>query len=143
MTDDATRALTDDLVRAVGAISRKVRSQTSGFGELGEAAMSALALLHKAGPLTLTQLSEERGVTPGSMSQTVNRLTGAGLAVRRPDPADGRRVLFATTAVGAQLAIDARARRHHWLAEQILGYSDADRAALARAAIILDEIAAR
>jgi DNA-binding MarR family transcriptional regulator len=62
-------------------------------------------------PQTLTELSEHDRVSPASMSQTVNRLTSAGYAVRTRDPSDGRKVLFSATAEGDELAGAARAQR--------------------------------
>jgi predicted ArsR family transcriptional regulator len=53
--------------------------------------MFVLTLLRKHGPLTLPDLSDRARVTPGSMSQTVNRLTADGHVTRSRDPHDRRR----------------------------------------------------
>jgi DNA-binding MarR family transcriptional regulator len=110
-------------------------------GDLGEAAITVLTMLYKDGPQSLRELSDHERVTPASMSQTVNRLTAAGYAVRSPDPDDGRKVLFSTTPSGDELVAKDRNRRHSWFISHLRRLSDEDRAALARSAEILREIA--
>lgn len=119
---------------------RRVRSQLAA-GELGETALTVLTRLDDEGPQTLTALSQAFQVTLASMSQTVNRLTEAGYAVRSPDPDDGRRVRLAATPAGSRLARDSRARRHAWLQARVATLGPDDRAALARAAALLSAIA--
>jgi DNA-binding MarR family transcriptional regulator len=125
---------------AVGRIYRRFRSERP-EGSLGDAALAVLSHLQKHGPQTLTQLSEHDRVSPASMSQTVNRLTSAGFAVRSRDPGDGRKVLFSATAEGDELASAARAQRNAWLDEQLRALSPEDRAVIARAAALLSSIA--
>src|ERR1700740_2412681 len=105
MEKDATeQADLGGLVRsAVGRLYRRFRSERR-EGGLGDAALAVLTRLHKHGPQTLTELSEHDRVSPASMSQTVNRLTSAGYAVRTRDLGDGRKVLFTPTAEGDELA---------------------------------------
>src|SRR5690242_4057891 len=92
---------------AVGRLYRRFRSERP-EGGLGDTALDVLVRLYKNGPQTLTELSEHDHVAPASMSQSVNRLTSAGYAIRTPDPNDRRKVLFSTTAEGARLAIATR-----------------------------------
>jgi DNA-binding MarR family transcriptional regulator len=125
---------------AVGRIYRRFRSERP-EGSLGDAALAVLTHLQKHGPQTLTELSEHDRVSPASMSQTVNRLTSAGFAVRNRDPGDGRKVLFSTTAQGGELASAARAQRNAWLDERLGALSAQDRAVIARAAALLSSIA--
>ncbi|MGW7423913.1 MarR family winged helix-turn-helix transcriptional regulator [Streptomyces sp. NPDC054813] len=124
----------------VGRLYRRFRSERP-EGGLGDVALEVLTRLHKHGPQTLTELSEHGRVSPASMSQTVNRLTSAGYAVRTRDPADGRRVLFSATAEGDELAGAARARRNAWLDAQLRALSAEDRTVIARAAALLGTIA--
>lgn len=100
-----------------------------------------LTRLHKHGPQTLTELSEHDRVSPASMSQTVNRLTSAGYAVRTRDPGDGRKVLFVAPAEGDELARATREQRNAWLDEQLRALSAEDRAVIARATALLSSIA--
>ena len=53
------------------------------------------------------------------MAQTLAELEAAGLIDRRPDPADGRRVLIELTPGGRERVLEARGRRQDWLAAAI------------------------
>jgi DNA-binding MarR family transcriptional regulator len=144
-TDDQAAAADEaDLGRqlrsAIGRLYRRFRSERPAGG-LGDAALDVLTWLHKHGPQTLTELSEHDRVSPASMSQTVNRLTSAGYAVRTRDPGDGRKVLFSATAAGNELASATRAQRMAWLDERLAALSAGDRAVLARATALLGAIA--
>lgn len=125
---------------AVARLYRRFRSERID-GDLGDSAMTILRLLYKQGPQTLKALSDHERVTPASMSQTVNRLTSAGYAVRQGDPEDGRRVLFRTTPAGDALVAQDRAQRHAWFEAQLQALGEDDQAVLARAAVILRTIA--
>lgn len=124
----------------VGRLYRRFRSERP-EGSLGDTALDVLTWLHKNGPQTLTELSEYGHVAPASMSQSVNRLTSAGYAVRTPDPKDGRKVLFRPTAEGAELARSTRTQRDAWLDTQLRALSDEDQRAVARACSLLTSIA--
>lgn len=140
MENDASGDLGIQVRAAVGRLYRRFRSERP-EGGLGDAALAVLGRLHKHGPQTLTELSDQDRVSPASMSQTVNRLTAAGYAVRSRDPGDRRKVLFSVTAEGDELAGAARAQRNAWLDERLRELSTEDRAAVARAAAILGRIA--
>ena len=139
-TSDETRRLGIELRGAIVQLYSRFRSVRPN-GEIGDAALWALTQLEKRGPLALTELSMTAHVTPGSMSQTVNRLTEGGYAVRSRDPGDGRRVLFTATPLGRELVADARSRRHGWLNAHLDALDPVDRETLARAATILRVIA--
>jgi DNA-binding MarR family transcriptional regulator len=125
---------------AVGRLYRRFRSERPD-GSLGDAALAVLTHLHKHGPQTLTELSEHDRVSPASMSQTVNRLTSAGYAVRNRDPRDGRKVLFSATPEGDELARAARAQRNAWLDRRLDALSAEDRDVIARATALFINIA--
>lgn len=125
---------------AVARLYRRFRSERID-GDLGDSAMTILSLLYKDGPQTLKALSDHDRVTPASMSQTVNRLTSAGYAVREPDLEDGRRVYFRTTPAGDALVAEDRARRHAWFEAKLRELGTDDREVLARAAVILRAMA--
>ena len=125
---------------AVGRLYRRFRSERP-EGSLGDAALAVLTYLHKHGPQSLTELSDQARVSPASMSQTVNRLTSAGYAVRTRDPRDGRRVLFTVTGEGDEIARAARAQRNAWLEDQLAALTAEDRAVITRAIFLLGRIA--
>ncbi|MFB6851023.1 MULTISPECIES: MarR family winged helix-turn-helix transcriptional regulator [Streptomyces] len=138
--DDGGDDLGAEVRTAVGLLYRRFRSERPA-GELGDVALEVLTYLHKRGPQTLTRLSEVGRVAPASMSQTVNRLTAAGYAVRTPDPTDGRKVLFTPTPEGHTVAGDAMDTRNAWLDGRLRALSAEDRAVIARAAALLTSIA--
>lgn len=141
--ESATEAISDLSARVRAAVAHlysRFRSERA-HGEIGDAAIFALTQLLKAGPLSLSELSDRAHVTPGSMSQTVNRLTAGGLAVRGRDPSDGRRVLFSLTAEGDRLTSEVRAQREGWLNGRLAELTDDERAVLSRAAEVLERIA--
>lgn len=135
----STERLAADLRSAIRRITTRLRSERA-EGELGDAALDVLVRLHKHGPLSLSELSEQARVTPGSMSQTVNRLTTGEYAVRGPDPADRRRVLFTLLPAGQAIAAETRSRRTGWLLARLDELDADDRAALTRATEILRRI---
>lgn len=125
---------------AIARLYRRFRSERQS-GELGDAALSVLTSLRKHGPLSLTELSDHARVTPGSMSQTVNRLTTGGYAVRTPDPADGRRVLFSPTVEGRRIAAETLERSVGWLDSRLATLTEDERETLARASALMVRIA--
>ena len=103
-------ALSSDNRRAIGEalyglVTLAVRN---GPREISLTAASTLATLDRTGARRLTDLAVIEGVTQPSMSVLVTGLEQAGLAERRPDPADRRVVLVTLTAAGADYI---RARR--------------------------------
>ncbi len=138
--EDADADLGGQVRVAVGRLYRRFRSERP-EGSLGDTALDVLTYLHKHGPQTLTELSEQDRVSPASMSQTVNRLTAAGLAVRAGDPDDRRKVRFSVTAEGDELARATLAQRNAWLDQRLRSLSPEDRAAIARATALLRGIA--
>jgi DNA-binding MarR family transcriptional regulator len=140
METGATGGLGAQVRSTVGRLYRRFRSERP-EGTLGDTALEVLTRLHKNGPQTLTELSDHDHVAPASMSQSVNRLTSAGYAVRTPDPKDRRKVLFRPTPAGAHLALAARNQRNAWLDAQLNALSPEDQHAVARACAILSTIA--
>jgi len=124
----------------VGRLYRRFRSERP-EGSLGDTALDVLNWLYKNGPQTLTELSEYGQVAPASMSQSVNRLTSAGYAIRSPDPDDRRKVLFSTTSEGADLARAARTQRDAWLDTQLRALSPEEQRTIAAACSLLSSIA--
>jgi len=137
---DDSNTLSDDVRTTVGRVYRRFRSERTP-GELGDAALAVLHHLRKHGPQSLKALSDHARVTPGSMSQTVNRLTDDGYAVRISDPTDGRKVLFEPTADGIRVSTAGFARSMSWLDSQIEQLTQPERAVLSQAASLLRRIA--
>ena len=70
--------------------------------QLSFARYEALILLtfSRRGALPLRVIGERLMVHPTSVTNTINRLVGQGLVVRRPNPRDGRGTLAEITAAG-------------------------------------------
>ena len=79
--------------------------------QLSFARYEALILLtfSRRGALPLRVFGERLMVHPTSVTNTINRLVGQGLVVRRPNPRDGRGTLAEITAAGREVAARATA----------------------------------
>ncbi len=128
----------------VGAMrmARRLRRERSST-DITDAQYSVLACLDRRGPQTLRSLADHENVQPPSMTRTVTALEVAGLARRTPHPGDGRQLLVVLTPAGATHVAETRRRRDAWLAGQLAALTPEDRATLARAAALLQEIATR
>ncbi len=65
------------------------RERTTCFG-ISVSGCHALELLIARGPMTMSELAAELYLGNSTVTRLVDRLAGDGLAVRRPDPEDGR-----------------------------------------------------
>ncbi|MFZ1063731.1 MAG: MarR family transcriptional regulator [Acidimicrobiales bacterium] len=138
--DASIEELDADLSSAVSRLVRRVRAEKSS-DQISDSHRSALAVLVREGPRTLSELSEFERVKPPSMNQTVNALVDLGYVERRDDPADGRKVILAATRSGRALIEETGRRFHAWLQPQLAALSDEDRDVLCRAATIIHKIA--
>jgi DNA-binding MarR family transcriptional regulator len=89
--------------------------------------LSALARLEAEGPLRVSDLTEREALTQPGMTILVNRLAGAGLAERVPDPTDRRAVLVRITEQGQTVLAERRDERARLLRDRLVQLDDADR----------------
>ena len=105
---------------AMAAVTSVMRAQQLLLAELDGllrphrlsfARYEALILLtfSRRGALPLRVIGERLMVHPTSVTNTINRLVGQGLVVRRPNPRDGRGTLAEITAAGREVAARATA----------------------------------
>jgi len=94
------------------------------------------------GARRMTDLAAEHGVRLPTMTVQVNRLEREGLAERRADPADARRVLVRLTPTGRARLRAARTARTRYLADRLSGLSAADQAAIDAALDALAKVVA-
>jgi DNA-binding MarR family transcriptional regulator len=120
-----------------GLITLAVRN---GPRQISLTAASTLSTLDRTGPRRLTDLAVIEGVTQPSMSVLVTGLEQAGLAERRPDPADKRVVLVVLTAAGSQYMRARRRAGAATFADLIDKLADDERAALAAAVPALNRL---
>jgi DNA-binding MarR family transcriptional regulator len=102
---------------------------------------ATLATLDRSGPCRLSALAASEGVTQPAMTQLVGRLEDAGLAVRCPDPADGRAVHVQITEAGREFIARRRAARAERLSALLARLSQADQDALAAALPAINALA--
>ncbi len=103
---------------------------------------SVLGRLDREGASSTSDLAAAERVRPQSMAQTVSELETEGLISRRPDPADGRRVLLELTDKGHQVLEADRQEREGWLIQAITeGLSEREQQEVARVVPLLRRLA--
>ncbi|WP_055585421.1 MarR family winged helix-turn-helix transcriptional regulator [Streptacidiphilus griseoplanus] len=96
------------------------------------AAVAMLATLCRQGEMRMVELSECLLLDMSVVSRRLAHLEEFGLAVRRPNPADGRSCLISATRAGRRMVADARRARAVQLADATDGWDDTDLDSLAR-----------
>jgi DNA-binding MarR family transcriptional regulator len=122
----------------VTRLARRLR-QRAGSG-LSPSLGAALATIECHGPLTPSQLAERERVQRPTATRLVTRLTEEGLVAREDHPDDRRSHRIAVTPAGRSLVRETRQRKTAYLAEALERLDAADRATLARAAAILEDV---
>jgi DNA-binding MarR family transcriptional regulator len=135
----------DDVAAAlqvsIGLLLRRLR-QVRVAGDLTLAETSALARLDREGPTTSAALARQEQVSPQSMGATLGALQERGLIERRPDPADGRRVLLSVTDAGRRVLHHKRTARTEQLARALSsGFTPAELRTLMAAAPLIERLA--
>src|SRR5262252_3921535 len=126
---------------SVGMLLRRLR-QVRPDDELSLPESSALARLDRVGPATPGALAKVEQISPQSMGATLAALEARGLIERRPDPADGRRVVLSVTDAGLELLRNKRGARTEQLAQALsAGFTAAELRQLAAAAPLLERLA--
>jgi DNA-binding MarR family transcriptional regulator len=98
---------------------------------MGSGDLHCLNLLGMFGPMTAGQLSRLTGLTSGAVTRMVDRLESAGCVVRRPDPADRRKVIIDKLPTPVAIS-DLMAPLQRRLAVVLADLPEADRAAVLR-----------
>ena len=120
--------------------TRHVRDVQSGH-LLSRHQASVLDHLDEIDPITLNGLARHMGVTPGTMSLTIDRLERKGYVVRVRDAADRRRVHVRLTSAGVRVR-EASSVLDFPLVEALVNrLSDEDRAAAIRGLALLAKAA--
>jgi DNA-binding MarR family transcriptional regulator len=136
-----TGDLAAELRVAVMKTSRRLRLESSSE-TLTPAQYSVLAGLGNE-QHTIGELAAREQIAAPSMTRIVKSLLEAGLVTRTASEHDGRQVLVATTAEGKAALQAARSQRTAWLARRVETLGAEDRATLARAAALLQEMSAK
>ena len=123
---------------AITRTSRRLR-QEAGPG-LSPSLTAALATVDRHGPLTPSELAKRERVQRPTATRLVARLEELGLLQRAADPLDRRSSLLSVTPEGSALLKQMRERKTAYLAHRIERLDDEERAALDRAAAILERL---
>ncbi len=123
---------------AITRTARRLRQEAD--ARLTPSQVAALATIEKRGPLTPSELADVERIQRPTATRVAAHLTERGLVQRAGDPRDGRVSLLSVTAAGHDLLEQVRSRKNAFLADRMGGLSAGDRAALERAADVLERI---
>jgi len=108
--------------------------------------LSALSVIEKRGPISVTALADKEMVRPATMSRMVSALVEEGLVKRTDDKTDGRGVLVSATPKGRRTYQRAQEQRLHHFAEVLESLNEEQlasmrnlTAALERLTLLLDK----
>jgi DNA-binding MarR family transcriptional regulator len=118
--------------------ARRLRQEAG--GSLSPSQSAALATVERHGPLTPSELATREQVQRPTVTRVLARLEEAGLVERAGDPADRRSTLVTITREGRALLAAQRTRKDAYLAKRLAALAPEDRATLARAAVLLEEL---
>ncbi|HWT25359.1 MAG TPA: MarR family transcriptional regulator [Solirubrobacteraceae bacterium] len=103
---------------------------------------AALATIDRHGPLTPSELAARERVQRPTATRVLARLEEVGLIVRAADPDDRRSSLVSISPRGAALLSELRTRKDAFLSDRLEALGAEDRATLARAAELLEDLLA-
>lgn len=102
--------------------------------------LSALAVIEKRGPISVTALADKEMVRPATMSRMVSALVDEGLVKRSEDKNDGRGVLVSTTPKGRRAYQRAQQQRLQHFAEALEALTPEQLAAMRSLAAALERL---
>lgn len=126
---------------AVLRLSRRLRQETAGSGDVTPSQMSALVVLSQHGELTLGELASIERVAPPSMTRIAARLEEKGLLERRADTSDRRVARVAISASGRDLLRDSRERGDAFVSARLAALTESERKLLSEAVPLLERLA--
>lgn len=135
-----TAPLAAELRSTVIRLARAFRHQQT-RDDLTISQLSVLWLLRTHASLSAGELAQRERVRPPSMTRIIDALEQEDMVRRTANPSDGRKVLVLLTDAGRDRADLEAAARENWLAQQLIGCTPAERAAVAAALVVLNRIA--
>jgi DNA-binding MarR family transcriptional regulator len=105
--------------------------------------LSALSVVDKRGPISVTALADTEMVRPATMSRMITALVEEGLVKRTHDKNDGRGVLVSATPKGRRIYQRAQDQRLSRFVELLESLSDEQLAAMRYLAEALDRLTMR
>jgi DNA-binding MarR family transcriptional regulator len=120
--------------------ARRLRQEAG--SDLSPSLTAALSTVERHGPMTPSDLASRERIQRPTATRVLARLAEEGLVERTPDPEDGRSALVSATPAARALLAELRTRKTAFLAERLERLDAEDRAALERAAGILERMLA-
>jgi DNA-binding MarR family transcriptional regulator len=93
-----------DLLREMSGQNLLLSEAIARHAGLRPADLEVLGVIEQHGPLTAGRLGRATGLSPAAVTGLIDRLERAGVAERRADPGDRRRVLVAVSSGAARVA---------------------------------------
>jgi DNA-binding MarR family transcriptional regulator len=115
LDNEATLSAAVALRRGVTSLGRRLRLERTATA-MTALELSVLGHLNRRGSLSPGELADAERVQPQSLTRTLAGLQEAGLTLRQPDPADGRKSLLAITEPGQAALRTEMQQRDTWLA---------------------------
>lgn len=130
--------LASQLRLSVARLHRRLRQSADPGLTISQ--LSALASIERSGPITLGDLARVEQVQPPTMTALAGKLEAAGLVARSIDATDRRVNRVAVSAQGAHLLARHRKQKNAYLERRLATLSASDRATLARACDIMEQL---
>jgi DNA-binding MarR family transcriptional regulator len=124
---------------ALARLSRRLRRHE--LAGLTPTQLAALATVERSGPLRLGDLAAAEGIAPSTLTRLVSALEDSGYVRRCADPSDARASTLAITTRGHDALERIRTESTLLLTESLRLLTPAQRAALAAALPVLEQLA--
>ncbi len=124
---------------ALARLSRRLRRHE--LAGLTPTQLAALATVGRSGPMRLGDLAAAEGIAPSTLTRLVTALEDSGYVRRHADPSDARASTLVITTRGQEALERIRTESTLVLAASMRGLTPAQRAALADALPVLEQLA--
>jgi DNA-binding MarR family transcriptional regulator len=142
MSPDGLPDTPDEVAAALRLSTTRLARRLRAEADMGltPSLLSALAVVHVHGPITLGALAQVEGIAPPTVTKIVGKLEQQGLVERIACDTDRRVCRVAVTDAGDELLARSRARKTAWLAARLHELPANDLAQLGAAAAVIDEL---
>lgn len=138
--EDGTELNAARLRTAITRVSRRLKP-TAAAGSWTTTEVDILIAAQRQGPIRLSDLASFAGLNPTMLSRLVPKLEAAGLVRRLRDETDRRVSRIKATNKGSHLLERIRSERNDALSRRLRDLGGEERAALARALPVLEDLA--